>query len=160
MNDLVKPFDHIPTEKFVADAFSFEYPKGAKVVDFNRRDKGSTWRLLINLAGTEYGYDIKHVRVEESIELLAKEKYDSASSKSFPEDLSPFDVFFGKARGWRYRYRFLDGFSAPLVIETVLLEGIASDHAYQLQYAASPDQYSQGLIVFEMLVRSFRFVTS
>lgn len=153
-------FKDIPMERFSAPSFSFDHPKGAKVIGFNRRNSGNLWRLLINLNGTEFSYDIKQVKIKSTVEKMAGNLYGDASTNSFPEDLPPFQIQFNDLKGWRFRYRFVDGFTAELVVETILFEPSSGNEAYQIQYAATVEKYLKGLIVLEMIARTFSFTTA
>jgi hypothetical protein len=157
MDNFPQILKNIPTERYVTDTFSFDYPGAAKVIEFKHGGEGLKWRLLINLAGTEFSYDIKLVKLEHSAGEMARAMYDNASRGSSSEDLPPFQLLLEKTKGWRYRYRFVDGFRANLLIEVVLLEHPAGDCVCQLQYAVTPEKYEQGLIVYELIVRTFDF---
>jgi hypothetical protein len=148
----------ISVEKYNAPHFSFEYPKGGAVIEFERGGSEPHWRLLANLDGIEFYYDIHMMKAEVSAEQTARALYENASSASLPEDVPPYPVLLDSLKGWRYRYRFVDGVSAPLVIEALVLDQIVGGYLCRIQYVAAPEQYEKGLVIYEFLLRTFKLM--
>lgn len=148
----------VSLEHYTNDKFHFEYPKGAAVIVFDHGEGRVTYRLLLNLKGNEYEYDIEPLqpaREATSAESSAKEAFANAHRAFGEENVPAYRLPLKDCEAWRCKYRLVDGGTADWVLDCAFFQS-ASGPLWQLKLVTRVDRYENGRLGFESLLHSFK----
>ncbi len=155
MNEAKKPV--INTLVFAGDRISFSYPEGGQVVEIKHADGSKVTRLLGLIHEKPLNVDIEILpHVSDAKEELTR--FAAVDRISFPnETVAPYEVQVGQLKGWRFIYRATDGGRDCGYIDIVLVN---TDHGvYRIIMNPTVEQYDQGRMVFEIVLRDFKVIT-
>ncbi|OQA95340.1 MAG: hypothetical protein BWY25_02470 [Chloroflexi bacterium ADurb.Bin222] len=142
--------------KYQGAGISFSHPEGSKVIYFDHGDGEGAVRLVYNPdAQNRLRVTIERTKRYPSAKAAAEAVYAEASAIFKDENIPPYPIDAPGYSGWRCRKRFVEGGTAPLIIEHAFLE--ANAQIIQLTLAARPPAYEKGKWVLELLLQTIAF---
>lgn len=137
------------------DLYQFTYPAGGLFAEFHNDDGSHTLRLLLPYENRFLSFEIKrHPGAAETAQAAAARVYDDVSPLYDEDDnVPPFRLTIAGRPGWRCRKRFVDGFNAPLIIDTTFVKDNGT--LYRIDFAATPEEYAARRWVYDNLLNSF-----
>ena len=138
---------------YQGDLFIFSYPANADIVEFHK----NTIRIVLREENQPaLRYNLRPWAQYHTAKEAAEHIYQSMPELENDSINVPPYAFVGAQAGWRCRKRFIEGGRAPLVIEMAFFQ--ISNDVYQLEFAAAPDIFEQGIPIFDLFVSSFTIV--
>lgn len=142
--------------KYQGAGISFSHPEGAKVIYFDHGNGEGAVRLVYSPdAQNRLRITIERTRRYPSAKAAAEAVYAEASEIFKDENIPPYPIEAPGYSGWRCRKRFVDGGTAPLMIENVFLE--VNAQIIQLTLAVRPPAYAKGKWLLELLLQTIAF---
>lgn len=139
------------TTQYRDTEISFSHPAGAKVIKFEHGEGKRTWRLIHDLDGqTRLRVNIEWHDRYPSARAAADAVHAEASELFKDEDVAPHAFEFEGHSGWRCRKRFVEGGTAPLIIDHAFID--VGPKVMQLTFAATPPAYAKGKWLFDLLL--------
>ncbi len=150
-------FKHIPPmeklERRRLPGCSFLIPRGAEVVSFDL-DGTTSGRVVALLYGVTQRVDIRPVKdAAATAKTLAEEFFTQADPAYAEDNQPPSAITFEGGEAWRVKRRFVDGFEAPLILESAYYE--RGGTVFEIRYAALPADFANGRWIFETVLSGF-----
>lgn len=152
--DLTDPPDGVALVDHQTDRYAFTHPQNGLLGRFQHDDGTQILSLLVPFEDDYLQFDIQHQAPAEETARQAAEAIYQDVSPLYPDDnVPPFALPIAGHEGWRCRKRFVDGFSARLIIDTAFLK--VGQTLYRFRFSAAPGDYVAGVWIFDTLLRTF-----
>lgn len=154
-SDFVAPPPGIRYLRYQGSGYTFDYPEGGAIVEFNHGDGIIAPRLMGKLEGITIHVNIEPWHLQTTAREAAENVYESASKFFSNENIAPYPLQLSQEKidAWRTFNRFVDGASAPLVTDTVFVQTLVG--LYCIRFTIHPQHYDKARWFFETVVRSF-----
>lgn len=133
------------------------YPDGGVWAAFDAPDGSHVVRLLIPHDSRFVPVTIRRTPEANITAPQAARAYYAERDTAFVNDnVPPFTIALAGRDAWRTRRRFVDGASAPLVLDAVFMQ--EGRTLYKLHMAARPADYTARRWVFDQVLRTLALV--
>jgi hypothetical protein len=136
--------------------YAFTAPEDAQFVQFNHEGTLGILRILIDTEDTHLRFNVERLPDEMSMQAAADAAYEGAVEAFEQENVPPMQIPRDKITIWRCRKRFVEGATAPLIIDKAFID--IGNRKYSIGYVVPPMDYNKGVHIFETLLMTFQSV--
>lgn len=142
---------------YTNNRYTFTYPDGGRFATFDSPTGLIILRLLVPVSRQFLSFDL---RCQPAASVTAHQAADAFFAER--EDLfaranvAPFPLTIAGCEGWRTRRRFVDGVSAPLLLDAAFIQD--GDTLHRLFFAVAPIEYAAHRWIFDLLLRTLTLV--
>ncbi len=141
------------TLEYEGSKYSFQYPKGGKIIEISRPDGTGLLRITGLVNNKKVNIDIEVLpnikSAREEIERL--EKVDRIKFEN--DYVPPHELTVGNLIGWRLIYRFIDGGVDLGYVDTILVDSTFG--VIRFMTLADKEIYNSVRVILDLVINSF-----